>query len=281
MFHLQRNPILTQTALAVWDWTDDARQRLADSSAGLSFNEGEHRYFLHGTEMRSVSSVVHLFDPFDAAKAAERAAVNPRHEHFGKSPEEILAIWERKRDDAADAGTQVHAFGEACYHYMTGEEGLIDPAYRNRITAAGLAAVSPKEEACARWWAGTDWYRFAPVAKETRVVNPSLRYAGTFDLLLFDLSRGAFAQKDYKTNEDLHRWYGDMLRPPLNLLRANDIGKYTVQQTLYTLQLRNIGLPVASNDLIWLREDGFEEIPLETRYQAIIEYAVKATIENV
>lgn len=277
MYFLRKNPVLRRTADSVSCAVEQARRRLADSSRGLVFDPGPHRYRLYGREMRSVSSVVKLFDPFDARKAAERASTNPRHEHFGKRPEEIMAIWEANRDAAAAAGTNIHEFGEACYHYLNDEEGLIEPAYRARITSEGLAAKTPKEIAMARWWAENDWSRFALVAKETRLVNPELRYAGTFDLLLYDLWQNAFTQKDYKTNEDLRKWYRDYLRAPLNMLKANDIGKYTVQQTLYTIQLRNIGLPVVSNDLVWLKENEYEEVPLDMQYDRVIEHAVRNT----
>lgn len=276
MYCLKKNSVFSQTAAlpGVAELVADTNKRLADSSAGLEFNAEEHRYFLAGHEMRSVSSIVEHFAPFNAMAVATRCSTNPRHEHFGKTPEEIVAIWNESGRQAADAGTKVHAFAEACCLYLQDREAEIEPEFRDRITSEGLAAVEPKEESAARWWAENDWMRYTVIAKETRVVNPILGYAGTFDLLLYDLYNSAFVQKDYKTNKDLERWFGDMLLPPLSMLRSNDIGKYTVQQTAYTIELRNIGLPVIANDLIWLKEDGYREVQLPLQYDKVIAWAI-------
>lgn len=265
-----------ETAEAVHDKVAWARERLADSSAGLTFEPGEHRYFLGGREMRSVSSIVEHFAPFDSIAMAKKCAANPKHPLYGKTEEEILAAWAEKRDAAAAAGTRVHAFGEACYLYLCGQEDQIDAQFLDRVTSEGLAAVEPKEIACARWWAERDWSRYTVVAKETRIVNPELGYAGTLDLLLYDRLNDAFPINDYKSNEDLYKWYGDMLLPPLNMIRSNDVGKYTLQQTAYTIQMRNAGLRVPTNELIWLREDGeYETVPLDMRYDKVVAFAIR------
>lgn len=281
MYYLQKNAILTANYQATEPLRKQAEERLADSSAGLTFEPEEHRYFLGEREMRSVSSIVEHFAPFDAEVVAARCAVNPRHPLFGKSVEEIVQTWKESGRQAASAGTSVHAFGEACYLYLTGQEEQIDEEFRERITPYGLLAIEPKEESAAKWWAETNWNRYVPVAKETRIVNPWLGYAGTFDLLLYDIFNYCFAVKDYKSNKDLMRWFGDMLRPPLSMLKSNDIGKYTVQQTLYTIQLRNCGLVIGSNSLIWLKEDGYQEVDLSMKYDNIIHYAVQEYLKSV
>ena len=281
MIYLERNAALTESWKATEKIRLDAMERLADSSAGLTFEPIEHRYFLGQREMKSVSSIVEHFAPFDAEKMAARAAVNPKHPLFGKTIEEIIGIWEENGRQAANAGTDVHAFGEACFLYMTGQEDMIGSDFYERIYPEGLMAISPKEISLARWWAEQDWNRFTPIAKETRLVNPELGYAGTFDLLLYDRFNTSFVQKDYKTNKDLEKWYGDMMSAPLTMLRSNDIGKYTLQQTLYTVELRNIGFPVSGNDLIWLKEENYIEVPLDMNYDKVITYAVKLYMENI
>lgn len=279
MYHLRKDPRQEATARTAEGKIGRANERLADSSAGLVFEPEPHRYLLGGKEIRNVSSIVERFAPFDSRAKAEAVSKNPRHPLYGKTPEEIIAVWEDKRDRAAEAGTRIHAFGEACCLWMTGKEDQIDPEFRDRITSEGLAAIDPKETACAMWWASLDWGRLAVVAKETRIVNTELRYAGTFDLLLYDIVDTVYRQKDYKTNEDLYKWHGEWMKPPLNILKSDDIGKYTVQQTLYAIQLGNIGLKVASSDLIWLREESFVEVPIDLGYSKIISYAV-ANLSN-
>lgn len=280
MIYLQRNETLLASCKACSKIIEETKERLADSSAGLVFEPEEHRYFLGKREMKSVSSIVEHFAPFDADKKAASAAMNPNHPLYGKTPEEIKAIWEENGRQAASAGTSIHAFGEACFLYMTGHEDEIDSQFYDRIYPEGLMAIEPKEIAVAKWWAEADWKRFVPVAKETRIVNAEMGYAGTLDLLLYDMYNISFRIKDYKTNKDLERWYGDWLLPPLSMIRANDIGKYTVQQTLYTIQLRNIELAVSANELIWLKENEYTEVPLEMNYDRVIAYAVTQYMNN-
>ena len=254
---------------------DKALELLRDSADGLTFYPEEHRYFLGEKELVSVSTIVKEYAPFDVQAAAVRASKNIKHEHYGKTPEEILSIWKEKGQAAADAGTEVHNFGEACFCIKEGHEEQMEDRFRQRLADDGLEAADGKEEALARWWDQLDLDRYVLVAKETRIVNPEMGYAGTIDLLLYDLNEHCYVLKDYKTNADLYRWYGKMLRPPLSIIRDNDHGKYTLQQNLYRIQLENIGINVGHMDLIWLKEDGtFEEVRLEN-YDKLVRYAMK------
>lgn len=260
-----------EAAMAV----ESAIQLIGDSCSGLTFDEEEHRYFLGGTEIQCVSSVVKEFAPFDSLKKAEGCSRNPKHKLFGKTPEEILAIWEEKRDASAAAGTAVHEFGEACFLVKTGAVDSIPEKFRDRLDNEGFAAMTPKEEAVARWWNSLDMNRFVPVAKELRIVNPYLGYAGTFDLLLYDMTSHCYVLKDYKTNADLFRDFGEKLRPPLSIIKATDHGKYTLQQNLYWIQLANIGVIIGNAGLIWLKEDGtFQDVPIED-YRTLVTFAME------
>lgn len=241
-----------------------AEQALRDCAEGLRFDAEQHRYFLGSRELRSVSSIVEWFAPFDAEGMAAKCSANPRHALYGRTVEEILAVWEAKRDTAAAAGTAVHEFAEACWLYATGRKGEIDAKYSPLLSPEGLGAPDAKCEAAARWWADLDRDRYVPVAKEMRIANPSLGYAGTLDALLYDLWGHGFVLRDYKTNEDIHKGsYGNNLRAPLNFLPADEINRYTVQQNLYKIPLDAIGLPVTDMSLVWLKEDAsYEEIPI-------------------
>lgn len=74
------------------DAVRQARQILADATADLRFDDKQHRYFLGERELSSVSSVVESYSTFDEYEKALGCSRNIRHEHYGKSPEEIEAI---------------------------------------------------------------------------------------------------------------------------------------------------------------------------------------------
>jgi len=257
------------------DAVRQARQTLADATADLRFDEKEHRYFLGRRELSSVSSVVESYSTFDAYGKALDCSRNIRHEHYGKSPEEIMAIWEETARQAAEKGTVAHSYGEACFDLVAGGDGAVDAVHADRLCEAGLAASTGKEEAIAHWWNNLDLRRYIPVAKEARVVNIEAAYAGTFDVLLYDTVNKGFALRDYKTNKDLFKWFSTYLRPPLTPIKDNDYGKYTVQQNLYSIVLEILGFRVLSMQLIWLKDTGaYEEVAVPS-YKALIKYALE------
>lgn len=277
MYLLQRTPLSLANDIRGREIIGNALQLLADSSAGLEFEPEPHRYTLHGREIPSVSDIVTYYAPFNSEARAKKCAESkdPKSKYYGMTAEEILAMWNDKRDRAAEAGTAVHAFAEACFLWMTGHENEIEADFRDRITEDGLTAISEKEQAAARWWSDLDWSRYIIVAKETRIVNPVLNYAGTFDLLLYDFDTDTFVIKDYKTNEDLFKWFKEYLRAPLNMIKSTDEGKYTLQQNLYRIQMENIGIPVSRMELIWLKEDTtYQEVRLR-EYEKLVRYAMR------
>lgn len=259
---------------------EDANRALQDSNSDLVFDSEQHRYHLsNGRELPSVSDIVKYYAPFDTLACAQGCAKNPKHPLYGKSVEEILQIWEKNRDESAEAGTAVHEFAEACYLAKRGRVGEIDPKYAGRLSENGLEASCPKEEAAALWWDSLDLNRYALIAKETRIVNPVLNYAGTFDLLLYDRQRGFYVLRDYKTNKELFKAYGKLL-PPLSVIPSSDHGKYTLQQNMYKIQLENIGIRVGEMKLIWLKEDAtFEEVEIPD-YGKLITYALTEKFKN-
>lgn len=248
---------------------------LTDSSAGLTFDAGPHKYYFLGKEVRSVSSVVESFEPvFEERKVAEGCSCNPKHPYFGMEVDRILELWHENRDNAAENGTKAHLFGESCCMFLHGRPDEIEPEFKDRITENGFEARTEKEEAIARWWNDLDTDRYLYVAKETRIYNPELDYAGTFDLLLYDRQTRGFALKDYKTNGCLTKSFNKHMKAPLNIIPADNLGKYTVQQNLYRIQLQNIGIDIRTMGLLWLKEDGtYEDVPIPV-YDRLVRLAM-------
>lgn len=261
MYILRKNQLIERNREALMSPViAPALQRLAEATRGLVFDPGPHRYRLErpGEEPReldSVSTVVGEYAGKNSRTLAEKATANPRSQWHGKPVEEILAAWEVKRDASAEAGTQVHEFGEQCFNFLTGQP--VEERYSRRVTpdGDGLMAIHPKEIAAARWWAEQDWNDLVPVAKETRVMNLRYGYAGTFDLLLYRISTGRFPLKDYKTNGDLDRDFGDKMRPPFSMFPDTDRNKYILQQNMYDLPMAAAEVETDSISLIWLKDD--------------------------
>ena len=277
MYQLKRKTIVAQAKPETVEAVRRASVLLRDSTSDLVFDPVPHEYKVGGRAVPSVSSVIEKYANFDAPATAASCSRNPKSPYYGQKVEDILKGWEDNANAASSAGSAVHAFGEACFLWTNGREEEIDKEFVGRISADGFAAESPKEIAVARWWENLDTERYAPAIKETPLFNPELNYAGTPDLLLYDTVDGCFRMKDYKTNKDLHDWYGKFMKGSFNkVIKDNDYGHYTVQQILYWIELLNLGLNVKSADLIWLKEDGnYEEVSIDYRYASLIYNTIK------
>jgi hypothetical protein len=80
--------------------------------AFIEFDAGPHKYTCNGEEgYLSVTTWLHShFKPFDAdAVIAKMKLSNPKCKYYGQTPEKIKAMWDKNRDEAAAAGTAMHA----------------------------------------------------------------------------------------------------------------------------------------------------------------------------
>lgn len=262
MFHIQGEPSIVT----------DAREHVLHTFRDLEFVEAGHKYYLHGQELPSVSSIVHRFvaHPFDKHLQAERYAA--RH---GKTAGYWIREWECKAFCAASLGTKTHEYGESLAYLRAGLPELIRPSVRSQYSEElqYLAPLHPKEEAVVRFLEELPG-SYHLVLNEAMVYsgkNPdparNLReqICGTFDMLYYDDGAGnagkaGFVILDYKTNNRLRneysRNYRRMLLPPFDDLYQEDEGLYTLQLNLYALMLEDIGLPVRSRRIVWLLPDG-------------------------
>ncbi len=109
----------------------------------ISFEAGPHKYTCMGEgNYISVTSWNHThFKEFDADAIIQKMNLtNPKCKYYGQTPEEIKAGWDRGRDEAAAAGTEMHA---AIEHYYLGVGG-------NPPGPPDLGQVEPDEDASAQ-----------------------------------------------------------------------------------------------------------------------------------
>ena len=92
----------------------------------ISFDEGPHIYTISlpgqepTTKYTSVTTWVHHhFEEFDADKIIDNMMKSPKwtkNKYYPMTKEEILAAWEKNRDEAATAGTNMHYDIECFYN---------------------------------------------------------------------------------------------------------------------------------------------------------------------
>lgn len=256
----------------------DTRRHILRAFEDLEFYEEGHRYLLHGQQLNSVSGVGERFDsqPFDAQRQAPISAAK-----YGGTPESWIQKWAIDGFRAAALGTKTHAFGESLAYVRAGHPELINPLVTHQYMAEYnyLAPTHPREEAVAKFLNEMDAGMHL-VLNEAQVYsgknpdpskNLKEQIAGTFDMLYYydgggDAAKAGFVVLDYKTNQELasdfSRHFDIMLKPPFAEMYQESISHYTIQLSLYALILEDIGIPVIARRIIWLKDDGYQSIPI-------------------
>ena len=245
------------------------REKIVDTYTNkLIFLEEPHEYYLDGVQYMCVSDVTHQFKPSDSRQMAEGCVKrwqrdnDPEYKYYGMSVEEILAQWEAKSKKACDFGTEVHAFGESMFYYMTGQEDKILPECKDRFIDGVPHPQNAHEEAVVKFWNDIP-ENMVPVLAETKVFNRTgFPYAGTFDILFYyydenNATNCGLVVYDYKTNEDLYKNFREQtLLFPFNDMLDCNYSLYTLQLNCYQIPLENLNMKVVGRRLIWLKPDG-------------------------
>lgn len=257
----------------------EARFKILDEFKDLEFYEDGHIYILHGKELDSVSGIGHRFDPepFDSQLQAERYAAKN-----GRTADYWLQQWECHSFCATTLGTKTHEFGESLGYLKAGHPEMIRDSVRKQYLEKFnyLAPIHKKEEAVVTFMSELP-PSFHLVLNEAKVYsgknpvagkNLKEQICGTFDMLYYydgegNPDRAGFVVLDYKTNvalrKDYSRNFHKMLLPPFSDLYKEDLGFYTIQLSLYSLMLEDIGLKVLDRKIIWLKDDGtYEKVSL-------------------
>lgn len=205
---------------------------ISSSFNSLEFEPVEHKYTLQGINMMAVSKVIDQFAEEFSDDIAIRYA-----EKNGLNVEDVRASWKSAGDIACDFGHQTHDYGEKYYYDKT-----LEPANNH-------------EKALRQFWLDLPSH-IKPVACETRVYTKRFRYAGTFDLLVYDELREGYIIVDYKTNKDLFKNFrGKMMLEPFDFLLDHPYNHYQIQLSLYQIPLEEIGIKVIDRWVIWLKPD--------------------------
>lgn len=105
--------------------------------AHISFEEGPHIYTVLGERgtYTSVTTWNHgHFSHFDADAVIDKMMsgrnwTNPEYKYYGMTREEIKAMWEKKRNESAGAGTNMHYDIECYYNEMPVENDSVEFGY--------------------------------------------------------------------------------------------------------------------------------------------------------
>jgi len=226
---------------------------IQDYFSALEFNEELHRYSLPDKKIkRSVSAVYKDFIPktdfYNIARNIDRKQGIPEGT--------TMRLWDLKGKESTAKGTKAHFFAEIYAKYPvlqpeTGYESAIK-LFIDNLPKHVIVAFT-----------------------ELTMYHKEYLFAGTADLILYDIKKNTYFIADWKTNVDLYKAYGKLLSP-FNTLENNSLNKYSLQFSLYQILLEQTCVKVQGRALIWIKKDGtYETISLPNRTKKLIKYLNK------
>lgn len=200
----------------------------------IEFIEYNHTYLHKPTTkfLTSVSKKYKAFEtPFDLSIAKWSARAK------GVTEEEILFEWKEKGRISAERGTRIHKFAED--YYIDNSLQPSDDAERGVIEFF------------------KDHPNYVIIDQEVILFNKEFNYAGTMDLLIFDLDSEDFILLDWKTNADLHKNFKKQkLLKPFEHYLQTPLNLYKIQLNLYDMCMEEKGFDISKRIIIWLSKDG-------------------------
>lgn len=209
-----------------------ARENAHPRDAMISFDEGPHIYTINGDSgFTSVTTWNHShFEKFNADKIILNMMKSPKwpeSKYYGKSPDEIKAMWDKNRDEAANAGTAMHYDIECYYNRNKVENESIEYEYfKNFLSAMEKGAFSSK-----------DGVKLKPYRTEWMVFHEDLRLAGSIDMVYErDDGSGILEIYDWKRCKEIKKtngWGKASTNPVIEHIPDTNYWHYCLQLNTY------------------------------------------------
>ena len=235
------------------------KETILNASSKIKFNEEEHRYFYNGEECMPVSNVVDLFVPetdFDLV------AQNYVKKNNIKEPwQRVRQKWLLKGTYSTTNGTFVHQYGEDLLNICNGEE---NPVLKQHCLVNGYyIPIHPKQVAIYKYFEYCLANKEIPFLAEIKLILSEHKISGTFDKLVYSLKDKGLKIRDYKTNSELTKAFKKPMKSPFVMYNDEALSHYIIQQNLYSLMLRELGIYTKGKELVWVKDnEQFELIKL-------------------
>jgi len=214
------------------------------------FNEKWHTYSYDGQKLASVTSTANrLKPPFDQQGQAERYA--DRHD---MSIEDVLADWERKREEGQRRGNLTHK-------YITDAlEERLQPVDDQFLA---LNERLPEMTAFDGFWRQVSGLMALAAPTEWIIGDAELGIAGRADALFKNSESGLVHYWDWKTGKQFttDNRFPPRMFAPFDDLDNCDLVNHSIQASLYRLIVeRNTDFEVGDSYILFLSRDGQYEV---------------------
>jgi hypothetical protein len=198
---------------------------LKEINKEVKFFEETHKYFLHGKEFTSVTTVLGFFkEPFDPNGHITRQCAK----RDGITVDQVKENWHKIKVEGQERGKRFHSQAE---HFIkTGK--ILNKDYKDVVRQLKKMKI-PGE-----------------LYSEVGLHSPTYSIAGTCDLISLD--GDATTSYDFKTNKafTVKSKYGKYLLHPLEHLPECDLVTYSLQLCIYNLMLKEHGYKARKNSKI-------------------------------
>ena len=189
----------------------------------IEFDAGPHKYTCAGeADYMSVTTWNHShFKAFDADTIITKMMSNkttwPKSPYYGQTREDIKAGWEKNRDEAAQAGTEMHYAIECYYRGVASAPHALTP----RSGAGGAEGVSTEGETSPEWGGGAcgveacppQFVSFVaanptlkPYRTEWMIFDEDVRLAGSIDMVYENETDGTLMIYDWKRCKEITKF---------------------------------------------------------------------------
>lgn len=187
-----------------------------DKFRDIIFYENTHEYFFEGDQCTSVTSVINSYKKeFEAEKMAF---------FYGKkhnmTQEDVLEMWEQKKNEAAEAGTHVHKYLEMAISCKQYEDAYMIPEEMVKPSVEFMSMIKSK---------------LIPVKSELVVGHKKKLVCGMIDQLFYNKKANELQIWDYKTNKKFRKKseYKNKMINGLEHLEECEMNTYSLQLGLY------------------------------------------------
>jgi ATP-dependent exoDNAse (exonuclease V) beta subunit len=187
----------------------------------ITFDEGPHIYTIHGDSGKytSVTTWNHShFEEFNAGTIIDTMMKSKNwktNKYYGKTKEEIFALWNDTRDTAAQAGTKMHYDIECYYNNCPNENESIEYSYFKRFA--------------------DDYKHLKPYRTEWMIWHEDIKIAGSIDMV-FEEEDGTLLIYDWKRSKEIMKTSGFnkyALTDCINHLPDTNFWHYGLQLNVY------------------------------------------------
>ena len=237
----------------------------------ISFYEKEHKYvidFEPKIKYTSVTTWVHeQFEKFDSDKIIKKMMSGENwkdgHKYWGKTPEEIKALWNKNRDNVAGAGTDLH-FEIECFNN--------DKRFEFNYSNKELYDIYWCDNKLKHEYKSIEWQYFinfikdqpelTPYRTEWTIYDEDVKISGSIDMV-YKNNDGTLSIYDWKRAKNITRinnFNKFSINPIICHLPDSNFWHYALQLNIYKLILeRKYGFIIRDLYLVRLHPDAEEK----------------------